>query len=407
MSRSANVEFGIPVVFSFKASTQYKSASSSISSGNNIYIISTAKCEYYYSKLKFTQLPDFSSDFIYWMNILNTSNETKVYMNFFDYFGTHFFKEVTFGASYSYEHKMSSQSYKSALSKGINIESSASYSGRFSLSGGFTLDESEEQLASNFNKLVKTRTITKGAPPPANADAMTWASTIKNNPVPIKYTLTPIANLFTARHMASLNVNFEQISKNLNLFSHGYCKYLLKKGLLDSCENKSEQIVLKSTRLWIHDKEIQVRFYSECIYECMEINNCFAVTFLKKKSSATTPDSITCHIFTKGFIKGTFGEQWETTLFIQFRKQPVEVRDTAIRGEFRDGSMGRVASKNECLARCQNNTFCSAFSYCTCPDKIRNCELFASNSIDHFFQETDTKSYILVENLNGLPNNTR
>jgi hypothetical protein len=61
---------------------------------------------------------------------------------------------------------------------------------------------------------------------------MTWASTIKDNPVPVKYTLTPIANLFTARHMASLNVNFEQISKNLNLFLHDYCKYLQKKDFL-------------------------------------------------------------------------------------------------------------------------------------------------------------------------------
>lgn len=397
LSKSANVEFGIPLGFSFKASAQYKSASSSISSGNNIYIISTAKCEYYYSKLKVTQLPDFSSDFIYWMNILNTSNETEVYMKFFDYFGTHFFKEVTFGASYSYEYKMSSQSYKSALSKGINIESSASYSGRFSLSGGFTLDESERQLASNFKKLVKTRTITKGAPPPANGDAMTWASTIKNNPVPIKYTLTPIANLFTARHMASLNVNFEQISKNLKKNSDDYCKYLLEKGLLDSCEHETEQIVLKSTRLWNHDKDIQVYLYSECIYECMETNNCFAVSFLKKKRSATTHDRITCYIFTNGFMKGTFDEQWETTLFIKSRTQPVEVRDTAIRGEFRDGSMVRAASEEECMNRCRTNSFCSAFSYCTRPDKTRNCQLFASKSIDHFFKEPYTKSYILVE----------
>lgn len=182
---------------------------------------------------------------------------------------------------------------------------------------------------------------------------------------------------------------------------------MLKKGLLDSCEDESGQIVLKSTRLWIHDKAIQVRFYSDCIYKCMETKDCVAVTFFKKKRSATTPDSITCHIFTGGFMKGTFEEQWETTLFTQTRSRTVEVRDTAIRGEFRDGSMVRVASENECLTRCQNNTFCSAFSYCTCPDKTRNCELFASDSIDHFFQETDTKSYILLERLNGRQNYTR
>jgi hypothetical protein len=387
------VEFGIPVVFSFKASRQYKSTSSSISSGNNVYIISTAKCEFYFSKIKVTKLPDFSSNFIYWVNRLNASNETEVYMNFFDYFGTHFLKQVTFGASYTFQHKMSSQSYKDALSKGIDIESSASYSGRFSLSGGFTLEESEQQLASNFNKLVMTKTITKGAPPPANGDAMTWASTIKDNPVPIKYTLTPIANLFTARHMASLNVNFEQISENLKNYLHDYCKYLQRKGLLDSCEYESVQIVLKSTRLWIHDKTTQVHHFSDCIYECMETIDCLAVTFLKKE-----PGYITCHIFTKGTMKGTFDERWETILFRQFGKT-LELRDTAIRGEFRYGSMPRAHSENECLKRCTTDTFCTAFSFSTRSDKRRNCELFAGNRIGHLFQETYTKSYILSNRL--------
>jgi hypothetical protein len=281
----------------------------------------------------------------------------------------------------------------------MNIESSASYSGRFSLSGGFALDTSEQESASNFSKLVTTKTITKGAPPPANGDAMTWASTIKDNPVPIKYTLTPIANLFTARHMASLKVNFEQLSKNIERNSHDYCKYLEKKGLLDSCEYESVQIVLKSTRLWIHDKEIQVPLFSDCIYECMETTNCFAVTFFKKESSKTTPGDITCFIYTKGLMKGTFNEKWETTLFRQIREKAVEVNDTAIRGEFRDGSMARADSEDECLERCKNDTFCTAFSYSTRPDKRRNCELFASNNIGHFFQETDTKSYILSNRL--------
>jgi hypothetical protein len=62
----------------------------------------------------------------------------------------------------------------------------------------------------------------------------------------------------------------------------------------------------------------------------------------------------------------------------------VEVRDTAIRGEFRDGSMARADSENECQERCNNDAYCSAFSYCVCPDKRHNCELFASNSIGLF-----------------------
>jgi hypothetical protein len=65
--------------------------------------------------------------------------------------------------------------------------------------------------------------------------------------------------------------------------------------------------------------------------------NCFAVTFLKKEPSNTTPGDITCFIYTKGLMRGTFDEEWETTLFRKTTNKTVEVRDTAIRGEFRDG----------------------------------------------------------------------
>jgi hypothetical protein len=98
-------------------------------------------------------------------------------------------------------------------------------------------------------------------------------------------------------------------------------------------------------------------------------------------------------------MRGTFDKEWETTLFRQTINKTVKVDDTAIRGVFRDGSMARADSENECQERCNNDAYCSAFSYCVCPDKRHNCELFASNSIGLLFKETGTTSYIILERL--------
>ena len=60
------------------------------------------------------------------------------------------------------------------------------------------MDSEQRSAFHNIQKSVGIGTITVGAAPPSNGDAMTWASSVQENPVPIKYTLTPIHNLFTS-----------------------------------------------------------------------------------------------------------------------------------------------------------------------------------------------------------------
>ena len=65
-------------------------------------------------------------------------------------------------------------------------------------------------MASNFQKSVQTSTITVGAAQPSNGDALTWASSVQENPVPIKYSLSAIHNLFTERyskHLPEVNID--------------------------------------------------------------------------------------------------------------------------------------------------------------------------------------------------------
>ena len=95
------------------------------------------------------------------------------------------------------QYSMTSNSYKTASSREINVSAQASYSGLISVSGGFTLDQSERKAASEFNKEVERTTITVGAAPPKNGEATYWASTVKENPVPTSYEIEPISSLFT------------------------------------------------------------------------------------------------------------------------------------------------------------------------------------------------------------------
>ena len=82
----------------------------------------------------------------------------------------------------------------------MSVEVQASYSGTFNIGGGFSMDSEQRSAFHNIQKSVGISTITVGAAPPSNGDAMTWASSVQENPVPIKYTLTPINNLFTERY---------------------------------------------------------------------------------------------------------------------------------------------------------------------------------------------------------------
>lgn len=194
---------------SFSASAGYKQASSEIATGESVFILSSANCHYYFSKIISDRSPMFDDVFLQWVYKLNgTSWNPELYFNFFETYGTHFPTELTFGARFTYEHKMESTSYEAKQSEGVDVAVQASYSGLFSAGGGFNMGSSQKQAASEFSMLVTTKTITVGAAPPANGDTMTWASEVKNSPVPTAYKLSSFEELFSDRFMRQLNIDY-------------------------------------------------------------------------------------------------------------------------------------------------------------------------------------------------------
>jgi hypothetical protein len=169
-SVSASGGFG---AFSFSATSSYKKTSSEVSSGEKVYITSTAKCTYYFSKMDLTQPPPLHPGFYRWAKTLERNSSKSKLLEFVMYYGTHFPTSVTFGARFTKQHSMSSQSYKTASSRDISVAAQASYSGLVSVSGGFSLDKSEREAASKFSKEVETITITVGAATPDNGEPYT------------------------------------------------------------------------------------------------------------------------------------------------------------------------------------------------------------------------------------------
>ena len=152
-----------------------------------------------------TEPPPFQPGFVRWAKRLAKPDANKNdVIQFIKYYGTHFVMEVTFGARFTKNHKVSQTKYEELRSKKVSVEAQASYSGAFSVGGGFSMDKEQRSAASNFQKSVQTSTITVGAAPPSNGDALTWASSVQENPVPITYSLSAIHNLFTERYSKNL-----------------------------------------------------------------------------------------------------------------------------------------------------------------------------------------------------------
>ena len=111
---------------------------------------------------------------------------------------------------------------------------------------GYSASEEDSHSIKNKAKLhqisknVETTTFTLGSTPPSNGDAMTWASSVQQNPVPMLYSLSQIDTLFAGQFASGFppEVNVERVREKLQNISRLYCLALQKKGTVHSCEPK-------------------------------------------------------------------------------------------------------------------------------------------------------------------------
>ena len=118
-----------------------------------LYVMSNARCQNFYSMVDFKNPPPFDPGFLASANNLaGPEAGDKDVLEFIEYYGTHFFTDVTFGAKFVQKHKVSQTAYQSLKKSKISVEVQASYSGLISIGGGFSLDKEQSEAASNFLK---------------------------------------------------------------------------------------------------------------------------------------------------------------------------------------------------------------------------------------------------------------
>lgn len=298
----------------FSASAGYKQAKSEISKGEYSYIISTAKCNYYTSRLQDGDSPMFDASFLQWVRKLEKSDSDADFLDFFLKYGTHFPIKVTFGARFMHQHRMQTSELETMESSGVNVGVAASYSGLFSIGGGFNLDSSQRQQASTFSSKVETKVLTVGSAPPSNADAMTWASSVQQNPVPSAYELEAIEHLFTDRYMKHLDVDYATIHEKIKKKKILYWQTVQRQdGLNDFHFNLDNAVQIPKWFVRSDYEEVDLT-YNDCFSICKKLEDeCYGVSFC--------PDCIQ-RSRSKCFVFGSrarsqdweFNEKWQTIL---------------------------------------------------------------------------------------------
>ncbi|KAK7500479.1 hypothetical protein BaRGS_00008386 [Batillaria attramentaria] len=370
---------------SFSASAGYQEASSVVSSGEYVLIISKANCDYYFMKLLPEYTPPFHPVFVKRVIKLNNSNDENDFIDFFDKFGTHFVNEVKFGASFTYEHKMSRSNYETMSSSGFDVSVAASYSGLFSVSGEASYSEEQKQAAADFNSKVTTKTITIGSPPPENGDALTWASSVMQNPLPVRYDLTSIEELFSETFMGpdsvmgSLGIDYRKIKTMITATKRLYCERLQSQGLVNDCSDYISGLTLEKTKLaGMYKPYTGVKTFSDCFDLCYNLAKCDAVDFCDKCSSSDS-DYRVCRVYVaRGITTSANDDKWAAVIRVPDLTTPVRLFGTTINGVKRAlSSDSPVTDIGSCSAECAADEFCVAFTLCKCPDMKRQCTLYS------------------------------
>ena len=279
LRETAHADFGGWGV-QFSASQGYQSSKSSVESTEYKIIHSSAKCRYYFTNLNLYNLPRFNDEMITWLKRLDSTLslgeplQNSFFFKFFDNFGTHFPIKVTYGASLTYENKLSSDSFKSLSSKNLSVEAQASYSGYFSVGGGASLSDSVKQAVSDFRSHSDVSTIAVGSPPPNDGDATSWASSIKAAPVPIRYELKGMKSLFTPDLMSQ----FISSESALNMVQDKLLElegtYSFYRTIADSSSEDLDDTPVTIPRVALNSKDVIKSFdvgQDECYRQCEEI----------------------------------------------------------------------------------------------------------------------------------------
>ena len=219
-------------------------------------------------------------------------------------------------------------------------------------------------------------------------------SSVKTSPVPVKYQLTSLEDLFTKQYMeVLLNIDYRTIRERIQANKMNYCKDLKEKGQVASCTALLAGLVLKGTRLIHHYSMIRAGL-TTCQERCAESEKCIAITKCTQCTESFSKSA--CYLYSANPQPG--GKQdsgWETTIFRPKISKTLKLGQTIISGSNRNEKTESADSIDVCKQWCIQDEQCIAFSFCGrgCT-KTQNCALFGENGITGFKTEATTDSVI-------------
>ena len=274
---------------------------------------------------------------------------------------------------------MTKSDYQKESQQTVSVSLKASYSGIFSLNGGFGLTNDQKEMAKKFKEKVETSTITIGAPPPEDGKTMTWASTVKDNPVPVEYKLESILNLFTERYMGETEIDYVSVRQKLEKGKLTYCSSLLNKGEVNTCKPITAGYVLfKELFFGRNAFSVFKSSFDLCTQRCADSPDCQAASFNQNTYSCflyrATNDSI-FHVEKSEQVNSVLFKEslklLDKTLYLKNVRLPTEVsRETS----------GNAENSTRCFEQCQQDRVCFAYSYRD-GDVKTNCLLFQEKDV--------------------------
>ena len=224
---------------SFSASTDYNDVHSGTTSSQKIFVSSDATCESYIAfiqplsrnrKTMNATTPNLNPAFQKDVYYLPAKGDNDTYFNFIHKWGTHYAYSLRMGGRYGVRSSFLSSDYIEMSASGLDVSAAAGYSGAFSINSNLTTDAQQnqsrqyEQQRKDYQmyQIGGTPYVSQGSEEPY----FQWAQTVKDNPLPIKYSLLPLSNVLIAQNFPD-DKNIAVKQANLQEITKEYCLSML------------------------------------------------------------------------------------------------------------------------------------------------------------------------------------
>ena len=181
----------------------------------------SADCEAYYVSIDLFRTYTFEPSFI---NAVKMSFDSDDWSDFIDVYGTHFVREVTMGGRALQEISYSYESVSTLSSLNIDISTTAKF--RFAM---FFADTSvdwhkyQEQITYSEKFTNRSTELYIGGHPPRNGNIREWVDEVVNNPMPIRYSVVELTDIFGRINDTYIKQNLPQIKTSFVVGMSQYC----------------------------------------------------------------------------------------------------------------------------------------------------------------------------------------